>query len=513
MSDELDLLVARSRRLGADPSLVVHGGGNTSTKLEEPDHLGRPRAVMRIKGSGTDLRTIDRSGFPGIVLGEARPLADVATMTDEEMVGHLAHAATEPGGRAPSIETLLHAFLPARHVDHTHADAICALTNHPGGRDAVREALGPDVAYVPYVRPGFELSRQVAEHAAARGVVLEHHGLVAWGDEHEEVLARTHELVRDADAFLAAATPAGAADPVPDLPPEERTALLEELRAALEPGGRVVLHVDPRQRALADRPDVERIASARGTPDHMLRIGSRTLVVRAASDVRPAVDAFARASQDYVARHADALPDGLAPLSPLPRVALVPGLGGVAMAPDPRRGQVNADLALHSQLVSARTLDAFGSLLWLDDDETFAFEYWPLELRKLAGAPSPPPLSGTVVALDAGSAPWGEGLARRLRADGALVLEPGEGDALAMARDEFGGLDAAVLAPGVTGPRDVLTVVVGRGAADGDVVLDVDPKADGALAIVGALLAELLAPGARGRGVALRLDAKEEVRG
>src|SRR5215204_5805140 len=179
---EIDRLVARSRAIGADPTLVVHGGGNTSIKTRERDHLGRERDVLRIKGSGTDLKTIGPDGFPGLYLDELLPLRDRAAMSDEEMVAYLARCMVEPGSRRPSIETLLHAFLPARHVDHVHADAICTLTNTIDAERHVRAALGPDIAVVPYIRPGFTLSRQVADLADASAVVLAKHGLETWGE-------------------------------------------------------------------------------------------------------------------------------------------------------------------------------------------------------------------------------------------------------------------------------------------------------------------------------------------
>ena len=190
-SSELERLVERSRLLGADPRLVVHGGGNTSTKLLERDHLGRERRVLRIKGSGSDLATIGASGFPGLYLDELLPLRRREAMSDEEMVDHLARCLVEPGSPRPSIETLLHAFLPARHVDHVHADAVCALTNTPGGERVVRDALGAEVGFVAYIRPGFELARRVAELADAHAVVLEHYGLVTWGEMLEESYALT----------------------------------------------------------------------------------------------------------------------------------------------------------------------------------------------------------------------------------------------------------------------------------------------------------------------------------
>ena len=165
--------------------------------------------MLRIKGSGTDLKTIGPDGFPGLFLDELRPLQERAAMSDEEMVAYLAHCMVEPGSRRPSIETLLHAFLPARHVDHVHADVICALTNNPEPERHVHAALGPDVAVVPYIRPGFDLSRQVADLSGARAVVLAKHGLVTWGETHEESYGLTLQLVAQAEAYLAAATATG----------------------------------------------------------------------------------------------------------------------------------------------------------------------------------------------------------------------------------------------------------------------------------------------------------------
>src|SRR5215204_264359 len=214
---EIDRLVARSRAIGADPTLVVHGGGNTSTKTRERDHLGRERDVLRIKGSGTDLKSIGPDGFPGLFLDELLPLRNRTAMSDEEMVDYLAHCMVEPGSRRPSIETLLHAFLPARHVDHVHADAICALTNNAEPARHVRAALGDDVAVVPYVRPGFDLSRRVAALAGARAVVLAKHGLVTWGDTHEASYGLTLALVEAAQSYLARRLPQDEDPRQPDL--------------------------------------------------------------------------------------------------------------------------------------------------------------------------------------------------------------------------------------------------------------------------------------------------------
>lgn len=395
---ELEKLVHRSRLIGADPELVVHGGGNTSSKIVERDHLGRERLVLRVKGSGADLKTIDTDGFPGIYLDELLPLRECQAMTDEEMVGHLAHCMSDPAARRPSIETLLHGFLPARHVDHTHADAICALTNNPAGEDMVRMALGEDVAFVPYIRPGFELSRRVGNLSGRRAVVLSHHGLVTWGDSHEESLGATLELVDRAKRFLAGRTAPTRDRVVETFAGDQLDALLLRWRGRLSRERRRILHVDRSQRGVADRRDVGRVAGAgRATPDHVLRIGPWSAVVHDAGMVAHVVDEYEASYRAYVERNRGRLPPGLGILSPLPKVALVPGLGCVAAGPDARSARINAEIAFRSHTVMAQTLDAFGEAAWLDEGDLFDIDYWPLELHKRALDPPPPPLSGHIV--------------------------------------------------------------------------------------------------------------------
>jgi rhamnose utilization protein RhaD (predicted bifunctional aldolase and dehydrogenase) len=473
---ELQRLVNRSRLIGADPTLVVHGGGNTSSKIVETDHLGRERVVLRVKGSGTDLKTIGADGFPGLFLDELLPLRERAAMTDEEMVAYLAHCMVEPGSRRPSIETLLHAFLPARHVDHVHADAICALTNTPDAERHVREALGPDVALVPYIRPGFDLSRQVADLAGARAVVLDKHGLVTWGDSHEESYGTTLDLVARAEAYLTERERHHEAS-APGLDAATTEALLLELRGLLSRDGARVLNVYRGQRALADRADVDLVAtSARATPDHVLRIGARSLVVRDAEAVAEAVGAFEEQYRAYFARHRHRLPDGMGMLSPLPRVVLVPGLGCIAAGADARTARVNAEIAARSHLVTARVLDAFGETAWLNEQDVFDFDYWPLELAKLKSAPPQRDFSGQVAIVTGAESALGAAVADRLAQDGAhLVLAGGAAaeldrvaasvvgpavrvvgdDPVGVAIAEFGGVDVLVAVAPVS--RDDLT--------------------------------------------------------
>src|SRR5437773_7307946 len=196
---ELDALVYRSNLLASDRAIVNFGGGNTSVKVREPDHAGRETTVLWVKGSGSDLATISAGGFSGLRLEEILHLAGRDSMTDEEMVAYLRRCQLDPAMPRPSIETLLHAFVPHAHVDHTHPDAIGAIVGTVEGERLAAECFGSDAVWIPYLRPGFALSRLVAEavadHPEATIVLLAKHGLVTWGDTAQESYAATLEAI------------------------------------------------------------------------------------------------------------------------------------------------------------------------------------------------------------------------------------------------------------------------------------------------------------------------------
>ncbi len=204
----LDLLVYASRLVGAETSLVVWGGGNTSIKTVERDHRGREIGVLRVKGSGSDLKSVQRKDFPGVRMDDIRALLERQDMGDQEMVGYLAHALQDPGGVRPSIETLLHGFVDAHAVVHTHADAIVSLTNNDRPREVLAGVYGKDVIALDYRRPGFRISREVAdaiaEHPEARALVLERHGTITWGARMREAYEATMELITRAEEAIAA---------------------------------------------------------------------------------------------------------------------------------------------------------------------------------------------------------------------------------------------------------------------------------------------------------------------
>lgn len=443
----LTALVERSRAIGADPSLVIHGGGNTSAKGEVADHLGRAREVLWVKGSGADLAGSDLADYPGLWLDDLRALRPHEGMDDDRMTDLLRVAMVDPSTRRPSIETLLHAFLPYRHVDHVHADAIVALTKSPDAPSVVATALGERVAFVPWIRPGHTLARIVADAAATSdAVVLAHHGLVTWADDSDECLRRTRELVDRAEAYLAETC--GSLDPLPpadapssevELDPADLDALLLRLRGALCRRKRVVLRVDRRGRPVADRSDVQAVAAAGvATADHMLRMGPWAAVLGRDDGVTAVVDEFEDRYQEYFARQKAAVPEGFGMHDPAPRAVLVPGLGTVSSGRDERAASVVADVVAHSTAVAARAIDAFGAAATMSEEEIFAVDYWPLELYKLTLAPPPPELAGHVVCVTGAASGIGREVAVHLSRLGAILVAGDlDGDGLAAMADQL----------------------------------------------------------------------------
>lgn len=490
-------LVERSRRLGEDRALVVFGGGNTSVKATVADHLGRERPIMWVKGSGSDLVTATPGDFPALRLDDLVPLREMIELSDDEMIDLVSRALVDPASKRPSIETLLHAFLPFTHIDHVHADAICALTNHAEGERTTREALGDGFAYVDWIRPGFRLSKIVGELSNCDGVVLAQHGLITWADDSDACLERTRSVVATVRDYVEANAMASATAPTrcADLPADEKERLLLHLRGALSTGGHRILRIDERLRSIADRPDLAEMAAASvASADHMLRIKPWSLAVPAADPdgARAAVAGYVADYEAYVARHADALPAGTTGHDPMPKVMLVPGLGGVTAAADRAEAAALAEVALHTHEVAAATKDAFGTPTAMDESETFAFDYWPMELYKLTLRPAPKRFAGRVVVVTGAASGIGRAvslhLARlganlvladidaiRLEKVGAEVADAGAPDPLVVTGDQsdgaivdrmlsstighYGGLDGIVsnAGIGVTGELHDLT--------------------------------------------------------
>ncbi|MEN8903176.1 MAG: bifunctional aldolase/short-chain dehydrogenase [Candidatus Nanopelagicales bacterium] len=460
MSDAIEIpealqqLVDRSNLIGDDMSLVVYGGGNTSSKGQVKDHLGRLQEVMWVKGSGADMRGSIVSDYPGLRISELLALRNMDELTDEQMTDFVTRALMDPSARRPSIETLLHAFLPFKHIDHVHADAICALTNHADGKGITAEALGEGFAYVDWMRPGFELSKIVGDLANYDGVVLAHHGLVNWAEDSDACLARTREIVAKAQNFVSEyKIPAGAPARHDDLDDDEIRTLLLRLRGSVSREQRRIVRVDDRLRDVADHPQLDAIvAGSVSSADHMLRIKPLSLALsdqarEQENGIREAVDTYRAGYDTYVERNLDLMPEGFSGHDSHPRVVMVPGLGAITTGINQAEAKVAADIALHTHTVAATVLDTFGPPEPLPEAETFRFDYWPMELYKLSLKPAPKEFAGRVVAVTGAGSGIGRGIAMHLAANGAsLVLAD-------LDMDSLEGVGAEITGAGGAEPR------------------------------------------------------------
>ncbi len=439
--DGLDLLVYASRLIGAETSLVVWGGGNTSIKRAERDHRGREVRVLRVKGSGSDLKSIEKKHFPGVRMDDILALLERADMGDQEMVDYLAHALQEPASPRPSIETLLHGFLPADAVIHTHADAIVSLTNNDRARDVLRQVYGGDVIALPYRRPGFLISREVAEtferHSKVKALLLEKHGTICWGATVEEAYLSTMDLISRAEEAIAHRAKGRA-----------RFGGAAVAAASSEERRRVALAVAPALRGLVgrerrgvmafdDAPDVLEFACSKeaaalsaigpATPDHTIYtkrlpcfapVGDPGNPASVTAAVKVSVDRFVADYTSYFNAHNTA---GAALTDAFPRVITVAGLGMFTTGKDRRTAGIVNDIYRHtiSVLGAARS---FGEYVSLTAKDAFDVEYWPLELYKLSQAPPEKELAGRIALVTGGASGIGRAAALRLAAEGAHVV-------------------------------------------------------------------------------------------
>jgi rhamnulose-1-phosphate aldolase/alcohol dehydrogenase len=445
---EIEMLAYQSRIVGADQGLVLWGGGNTSLKVWETDYRGRPTYVLRVKGSGSDLKAAQPRDFPGVRMDDLLPLMERDEMSDEEMVAYLAHALMEPSSPRPSIETLLHAFIPARSVVHTHADSILTLTNNARAQEVLAELFGDTLALVPYRRPGFLLSKEVGQQVQERpdlaGVVLLNHGLITWHDDPREAYRRHIEIVSRAEQY-ALAKAAGernvtGVDPSPD---DERRAIAARLAPIIRGliGGteRGVLAYHDSDEVLGftsgeivplDR--MERVLeSGAATPDHILNTKRSPLLVRTSNLLgderqlaKAAQDAHLQWVERYQAYYEEHAPTQISPpdmLPPVPRVVLVENVGMFAFGKDSRAATISYEIYEHTIRI-VEGAEALGGYRSLSPRDAFEAEYWPLELYKLTLAPPEKPLSRRVALVTGAAGAIGSAIARRFAAEGAHVV-------------------------------------------------------------------------------------------
>ena len=434
---DLALRVYTTRLLGADPRLVLHGGGNTSVKTLARDVFGDEVPVLCVKGSGWDMGTIEPAGLPAVRLEPLRRLRRFEALSDEDMVNVQRLNLLDSAAPNPSVETLLHAFLPHKFVDHTHATAVLSLTDQPDNEALCREVFGDRVGYVPYVMPGFSLAKAAAEvfesDPDVEGLVLLNHGLFTFGETAREAYERTIELVSLAEDFVqrksrARGTPLrNAALPVSDAAAVLRGALAAELGDGRY--GRVVLDHRDGARVLEFVNGAELARYARQgvvTPDHIIRTKGQPLILAPPEDpdsfraeIRAALAAYRRAYDAYFERHNAEQARPRKKLDSTPSVVLVPGLGVFGVGRSAQDAGIVADLIE----VAAETIldaEAIGEFRSISERDMFDMEYWSLEQAKL-GKSAEKRLARHVVLVTGGGGAIGRATARAFAAEGAEV--------------------------------------------------------------------------------------------
>ncbi len=452
--EDLALRLYVATLIGAEECLVLHGGGNASVKTTYANIFGEIIPAIFVKASGFNMASSEPEGYVRLDLEYLRRLRTLEDLSDEDMIRELRTHLLESRGPVPSIETLVHAFIPEKFVDHTHADAILALTNQPDGEDLVREALGSDVSILGYVRPGFKLARAAAvaydQAGDCRGMVWMRHGLLTWGSTARQSYEASVELINRAEAFIARRSRrpliVASATPVQDagaryarIGPLIRGLLARPSGGPDDPFIRSIL-VPLITREVLDFVDSDRgkefALSPPLTSDHLIRTKALPLWVEApdfreAEELRTlmadAIAGYCGSYDAYVSRHAARMPGGISRLDSMPRVILMPGVGAICAGKDVHAARIVRDVTAHTLAVKSMVA-AMGTYLGIPEAELFDMEYRGLQHAKLGGN-SILPLSHHVALVTGAAGAIGAGVAEVLLEQGchvALTDLPGE---------------------------------------------------------------------------------------
>ena len=469
---ELALRVYTSRLIGQDHDLVLHGGGNTSCKLVRKDLFGKDVSVLHVKGSGWDLETIEAAGLPAVRIEPLHELRSLDALSDEDMVNMQRCNLLDSTSPNPSVETLLHAYLPHKYVDHTHATAMLALADLPNAEEVVKEIFGDKIAVVPFIMPGFELAKAAAEvfdaNSHVEGLLLKQHGHFAFGPSAKEsydLIIKHTNMVEDWLKKKSGKVPKRPGTPVQamldravDILPVLRGIIGE--RNAQFTGNRdhsmPVMNIRAGENVedFLARPDLSELAT-RGvaTPDHVIRTKNNPLYLNAATlaggaeAITKAVDSYIENYTEYFKRNAARFPSSgphaKTQLLPTPNLAWIDGVGAVGISANAKAASTASDLA--EQGITAMTNgEACGGFYPVGEEKLFDMEYWSLEQAKL-GKGKAPAHQGHVVMITGGAGAIGLATAKAFAALGAdIFLVELSDDALASALNELGGFHRGV---------------------------------------------------------------------
>ncbi|WP_040984976.1 bifunctional rhamnulose-1-phosphate aldolase/short-chain dehydrogenase [Oceanobacillus jeddahense] len=439
---DLDELVYRSNLLGQDRSVANWGGGNTSTKTTEIDFKGNQIEVMWVKGSGSDLATMKDRNFTGLKLDDIKPLIERENMSDEEMVAYLQHCMIDTKHPRSSIETLLHAFLPFKNVDHTHPDAIISIACADNGEDIAKEIYGERFVWVPYIRPGFKLSKMIAEgvenNPNAELVIMEKHGLVTWGSTSKESYDKTISVIQEAEDYIetkAKGKTLFSGQKYESLNTEEREKILAQvlpvIRGEVSEDNKMIITNDSNDSILEfvnseDAKALSQIGAA--CPDHLVHTKRVPLYVDwdpATKDVSGLIESIhsgiSRFKEKYIAYFERNKSKDDEIVEAVPRVLLIPGIGMVNTGKSWAAANVSKSL-YHRAVSVMRGSTILGNFISLNEAESFAIEYWPLELYKLSLAPKEAEFSRQVAFITGGAGGIGSATCKRLLSEGAHIV-------------------------------------------------------------------------------------------
>ncbi len=429
VAGDLALRVYTSRLLGQDPTLVQHGGGNTSLKTTLNDTLGRPVQVLCVKGSGWDLGDIEPPGLPACRMEPLLELRRLNSLSDEAMVAAQRTSLMDPAAPNPSVEALLHAWVNPRFVDHSHSNAILALADQPDGEARCRDLFGPRLSLAPYVMPGFALAQLAAStfdaDPTAEGMVLLKHGLFTWGEDARTSYERHVEFADMAERRLAAGTRTVVQVKRPTVTAAEVGPIIRGALARL--GKSLVLDHRSTDEVMAfvAGPDLDRLASAGpATPDHVIRIKPWPLVLPEpgpdfARQGEAAVKAYADRYRAYFERNNAKIEPKKTMLDVQPRVVLVPGVGLYGAGASKKDAAVAADI-YETNIKVITAAEGIGRFESIAEFDIFEMEYWSLEQAKL-GKAREKPLARRVVAVTGGGSGIGAATARAFAEQGAEV--------------------------------------------------------------------------------------------